>query len=210
MRVSSDDGGHYGPVRRVAGRFTRLPFRLAAGSMRVLSAPAAAVSANGAVFVVWAQVNGVRSGGALTSDIVIARSRDGGTHWSAPMRVNDARSGDRFMPAVALLSDGSVGVAFYDRRAGPGALDVFAARVRFRSGGAIASHNLRVNAGISRVSDIQYLPPGSTCFLPGRFFGDYLGVAGDASSNLCVVWGDTQLHVANETDIWFARVALGG
>jgi hypothetical protein len=209
VRVSTDDGRHFGPVRQVAGGFTRLPFMLSPGSLRVLSAPAAAVSGTGTVYVSWAQASSVRSGGRVTSDIMVSSSRDSGTHWREPVRVNDVRTGDRFMPAIGVLSDGSIGVAFYDRRLGAGRLDVFAARVR--PGVRLhSSVNLRVTSGVAPVTDIQYLPPGSTCFLPGRFFGDYIGAAGDSSGNLCVVWADTQLHVANETDIWFARVRLGG
>lgn len=113
------------------------------------------------------------------------------------------------MPALSVLADRSVGVAFYDRRDGAGLLDVYAARVRFGDAAQV-SHNVRVTAGVSRVSDIQYLPPGSTCFLPGRFFGDYIGAAGDSSGSLCVVWADTQLHIAGESDIWFARVRFRG
>jgi hypothetical protein len=145
----------------------------------------------------------------MTSDIMLARSHDGGLHWSAPVRVNDVRSGDRFMPAIASLAGGGVGVAFYDRRRSPDLLDVYAARVHF-SGHVLVSPNVRVTGGNAPVGDIQYLPPGSTCFLPGRFFGDYIGAAGDRSGGLCVVWADTQLHIPNETDIWFARVRFGG
>jgi hypothetical protein len=208
-RISTDDGRHFGRVHSVGGRFTRLPFMLAPGSLRVLSSPAATVAPDGAVYVVWAEASSIGEGGAVASDIVLSRSLDGGAHWSAPVRVNDVRNGDRFMPAVSVLSDGSVGVAFYDRRLGANRLDVYAARVRF-DGGTHVSANIRVNAGPAPVSDIQYLPPGSTCFLPGRFFGDYIGAAGDRSGGLCVTWADTQLRVQDETDIWFARVRFGG
>jgi hypothetical protein len=208
VRVSTDDGAHFGPARAVAGGFTRLPFMLGQGSLRVLSSPAATVARDGTAFVAWAQMGTRRSGGAVTSDIMLARSRDGGVHWSSPVRVNDARSGDRFMPAVASLPGGSVGVAFYDRRRGPGQLDVYAARVHFGAQATVSS-NVRVTSGNAPVAAIQYLPPGSTCFLPGRFFGDYIGVAGDRSGHFCVAWADTQLHIANETDVWFARVSFG-
>jgi hypothetical protein len=65
---------------------------------------------------------------------------------------------------------------------------------------------VRLNARASPVSDIYYIAPGSTCFSPGRFFGDYLGVAPSSGGTLCAVWADTQLRVPDETDAWFARL----
>jgi hypothetical protein len=120
--------------------------------------------------------------------------------------VNDAAGGDRFMPALTVLKDGSVGVAFYDRRRGRGRLDVYAARVAW-SHGPHVSTNVRLNTGPSYTHYIYYLAPTSTCFSPGRFFGDYIAVA-SAGGGMCVVWADTQLQAQNETDIWYRAVTL--
>jgi|SRR5579884_924873 len=112
------------------------------------------------------------------------------------------------MPSVSVLPDGSLGVAFYDRRNGPWELDVYAARVSF-DGGFHASTNVRITQGTSPVGDILFLKPGhSSCFYPGRFFGDYIGTAAEGNGDLCIVWADTQAHVYPRTDIWFARVRL--
>jgi hypothetical protein len=100
-----------------------------------------------------------------------------------------------------------VGVAFYDRRNHPRELDVYAARVDYRRR-LLVSQNVRVNRTYASVWDIYYLRPGSTCFVPGRFFGDYIGTAAAGRNVLCVTWADTQLHRHQEMDIWFARVAL--
>jgi hypothetical protein len=110
------------------------------------------------------------------------------------------------MPAISVLKDGTLGVAFYDRRSSPGELDVFAARASFRHG-FHATPNVRVTTGSSPVADIAYFRQGRSCFPSGRFFGDYIGVAADQAT-LDVVWADTQLHRLDETDIWFARVVL--
>ena len=54
-------------------------------------------------------------------DVYFVQSTDGGTTWSAPIKVNDnvdkAGPTDQFQPTVATGPDGAVAVAFYDRRA---------------------------------------------------------------------------------------------
>jgi hypothetical protein len=105
-----------------------------------------------------------------------------------------------------VLNDGSLGIAFYDRRFHPWQLGVYAARASFDHGFRV-TRNVRVNGGSSPVADIYYLPVGATCFPGGRFFGDYIGSSVDGDG-LAVVWADTQLHRYDETDIWFARVPL--
>ncbi|HZU12702.1 MAG TPA: sialidase family protein [Chloroflexota bacterium] len=201
MRVSSDDGAHFSPARRVAS-FTSIPVMEQPGSMRTLPTATAAATAGGAVYLAWTQA-GARDGSGYDANIELTRSADGGSTWSRHIRVNDATRGDRFMPALTALGADTVGLAFYDRRAGTGNLGVYATEVAF-DGRFHVAPNRRVGRGSSPISDITYIAPGSTCFSPGRFFGDYIGVAA-AAGDLCVVWADTQLHRANETDIWFAR-----
>jgi hypothetical protein len=111
------------------------------------------------------------------------------------------------MPAITTWPDGAVGLAFYDRRRSPGLLDVYGARVWYHRGIRVSA-NVRINRGNPSINDIYYIAPGSTCFAPGRFFGDYIGVAPQPHGILCTVWADTQLHVPNETDIWFARTTV--
>jgi hypothetical protein len=60
----------------------------------------------------------VDSGSGL--DVQLIESKDGGNSWSAPISVNDlstvADGTDQFQPTVAVGPDGTVAVAFYDRR----------------------------------------------------------------------------------------------
>jgi hypothetical protein len=109
------------------------------------------------------------------------------------------------MPSISALPNGSVGIAFYDRRGGPVNLDVYAVHVSF-AGGFHRGANVRVNRGSSPISDLHYIAPGSTCLASGRFFGDYIGTAAAPDNSLCVAWTDTQFHVYQETDLWLARV----
>lgn len=205
MAASTNDGTNFQVERTIAGPFFHLPSMVQPGSLRILTAPGVVLDSHGAIYLTWASVWRFLGKGRANSDIVLSRSFDGGHSWSKPVRINDARYGDRFMPAPAVLDDGSIGVAYYDRREGPQDLGLYAARISFRHGIQLSA-NVRVTAGRADVSDIYYLAPGSTCFSPGRFFGDYIGVAACPRHTLCVVWADSQRHVRDTTDIWFARV----
>jgi hypothetical protein len=209
LATSGDDGAHFGPVRGAGRSFAMLPGMAQPGSLRDLTTPAAAAAPSGALYVAYAAVRDRHPDGSVDADIWVTRSLDHGIIWSLPERVNDVRSGDRFMPALSVLEDGTLGVAFYDRRAGPGELDVYATRVSFARGFK-ATPNLRVNSAPSRIADIAYFKgdsAGDSCFPSGRFFGDYIGAAADGTA-LGLVWADTQLHKQGETDLWFARVTL--
>jgi hypothetical protein len=207
MRVSSDDGSAFGATRTPVRTFTSIPRMTEPGSLRNLTMPAAGVAKDGTVYLAWAPATHNFGKGEVNADIDLSRSTNGGQTWSRAIHVNTVRRGDRFMPALSVLSNNSVGLAFYDRRQGPWQLNVYAARVTFRNGAHVDT-NLRITTSSSPVGDIYYIAPGSTCFSPGRFFGDYIGTAACGASQLCVSWTDTQLRVYQETDIWFARLAL--
>ncbi len=205
FRSSTDDGGHFAATRVAAYPFTQLPLVESPDALRNLDVPAVVADPRGVLYLSWPAVTRGRVDGRPSDDILLSRSTDGGRRWSRPLVVNDAVVGDRFMPAMTKLSDGNVGIVFYDRRRGAGDLDVYAVRASYHQGWHISA-NVRLNNGPSPVADIQYIPPGSTCFIPGRFFGDYIGVAAGPGGTLLAVWTDTQLQVAGETDIWFARL----
>jgi hypothetical protein len=205
MRASWDDGRHFSPTRSVVGTFWTIPQMMEPGSLRSLTAPTVTADTKGSLYLAWAAATHDHGHGVVDVDILLSRSTDGGAHWSRGVHVNGARHGDRFMPSISALSNGSVGIAFYDRRAGPDNLDVYAVRVTY-IGGMHRTANLRVNRGSSPVSDLHYIAPGSTCLASGRFFGDYIGTAAAPDNSLCVSWTDTQFHVYQETDLWLARV----
>lgn len=54
------------------------------------------------------------------ADVWVWASADAGTRWSPGRRVNDARPGDQYLPAVSVAADGRVDVVYYDRRSDPG------------------------------------------------------------------------------------------
>ena len=206
FRVSSDDGVQYGPVRQAGPGFTSLPRMANPMELRNLTLPAATVAPNGTVYIAWSQVSRDYGNGAVSSDIVLTRSTNGGRTWASPRRINDSRVGDRFMPAISSYSDGSVGLAFYDRRGGPNDLGVYAARVTWTSTVHVGT-NERVNARPSTVAKMYYIKPGSTCLSPGRFFGDYIA-AEAAGRQLLVTWADTTGSTNGQTNIWVRRIGL--
>ncbi|HEX6507628.1 MAG TPA: sialidase family protein [Chloroflexota bacterium] len=205
MRASSDDGRRFAPVHSAVGRFWTIPQMMEPGSLRSLTAPTASSDRDGTLYLAWAAATHDHGSGVVDVDIMLSRSRDAGHHWSKGTSVNDAHGGDRFMPALSVLPDHSVGIAYYDRRSGPGSLDVYAVRVSY-TGSFHRTPNIRVNHASSPISDIYYIKPGSTCLASGRFLGDYHGTAASPDNSLCVSWADTQFHVYDETDLWLARV----
>ena len=136
---------------------------------RVFSFPALAVDrsggANGNVYVVWADELGTGSG----PDILLSRSTDGGATWSAPIRVSDDTNGSyQFMPAIAVMPNGTVVVSFFDQRNTPGSTeyDIYAARST--NGGRSFRRNHKIS---NRTSD------STLDGFSGFFIGDYSGLA---------------------------------
>jgi hypothetical protein len=74
---------------------------------------------NGNLYAVWEDS---RFGGGLYSSIALASSGDGGSSWSVPIQINQTPTNippgnqQAFLPTVAVASDGTVGVAYYDFR----------------------------------------------------------------------------------------------
>jgi hypothetical protein len=122
--------------------------------------------------------------------------------------VNDVSRGDRFMPSVSVLGDGSLGIAFYDRRNGGESLDVYAARASFLHGFHV-TRNVRVNDTTTVTTDLYEQKPGqSACYAPGRYFGDYLGTGPAPKNGLYAAWSANQVHRYGSLGVWFARVSL--
>jgi hypothetical protein len=137
---------------------------------------------SGVVYAAW--TSGQFSGGA-TSDIALSSSSDGGVTWSAPTRVNDTPNGKlAFVPTVAVLGNGTVGVSYYDLRENtPESTGIQTnQRFAFCSVSCFDSENWN-NVSVAGPFDLERAP-----YAHGFFVGDYMGLAGgDDNFNLLYV-----------------------
>jgi hypothetical protein len=102
-------------------------------------------------------------------DIAFSRSTDGGTTWSAPVRVNDDPPGngaDQFLPALAVRDDGTIGVTWYDRRDDPAHYLYHLYYSQSTDGGVTWSANDRVS---DQASDPLAVPTGEQNGLVGLY-----------------------------------------
>lgn len=113
----------------------------------------------GSIYVNWIDV---RNG---DPDVFLISSRDGGATWSKPLRVNDDPKGngkEQFFTWMAVDPvDGSVNIAFYDRRDQGGAYTGLTLARSTDGGRGFVNHRINQEAFECK---------------PGTFFGDYLGI----------------------------------
>ena len=114
----------------------------------------------GHVYVVWSD----QRNGATDTDIFMTKSTNGGTSWSAPIRVNDDNTTRHqfFVWSTIDPSTGHLWFVFYDRRNTTGAAtDVFCAK---STDGGTTFENFKI-------SESSFTPTS------GVFFGDYTNIA---------------------------------
>ncbi len=115
---------------------------------------------NGHIYVVWSD----QRNGATDTDIFMAKSTDGGTSWTAPIKVNDDNTTRHqfFVWSTIDYSTGHLWFVFYDRRNTTGAAtDVFVAK---STDGGTTFENFKI-------SESSFTPTS------GVFFGDYTNIA---------------------------------
>jgi hypothetical protein len=135
---------------------------------------------DGYVYVVW------HSATHGDADVFLARSTNGGTSWSAPIRVNNDAVGngrDQFMPWVAVDEKGTVAVKFFDRRHDP---------LNQRQHLFIATSNDGGQTFVNeRVSDVD-----SNSTLTG-FLGDYSAISARGGRAI-PLWSDLRAGTGEE------------
>jgi hypothetical protein len=145
-------------------------------------APSMAAAPDGDLYAVW------YDGRNGDEDVFLKRSPDGGTTWSAPIRVNDnpMRDGtNQYLPKVAVNGDGRVDVLFYDRRADTRNImtEVFLASST-DDGESFTNRVVSSQSFDSRVGP-------SASLLHGTDFGTKLGLD-SWSNNVAAAWTDTR------------------
>ena len=142
----------------------------------------------GAIYVAWAE-----STNHFDSDVFVQRMtppNGGRPEIGAPVKVNDDGSGaDQFFPWLSVDADnGSVTVAFYDRRDDPGGVLVNTYLARSTNGGASFAENTRVSTAATDPR-VQRDVAGSTGSAIG--IGDYIGVTA-TRGKAHLLWADTR------------------
>ncbi|WP_199514206.1 sialidase family protein [Nucisporomicrobium flavum] len=138
-------------------------------------------------------------------DIQVVRSTDGGTTWSAPVRVNNddpALGIDQWFPAVDVDSTGAVWTTYYDRRRDDRnfLIDTFVARSG--DGGATWSNRRATATQFPPVTGWQDV------VVNPAYMGDYIAIATDATGRnpgAIAAWGDNALGDANVGQRKFER-----
>lgn len=120
------------------------------------------------------------------TDVLVARSEDGGATWEAPVRVNDASAGSRWQVALRAAA-GRVHAAWYDTRTG----NVNVAYSVSTDGGRTWSDAARATS-----EETPAQRDGRNTRL-----GDYLGLAADAAGTAYLAWTDWR---GSFQDIYFA------
>jgi len=128
------------------------------------------------IYAIWPQ----RGPGTDDSDIAFSRSTNGGSVWSAPIRVNDDINpgGDfnsQFFPWLAVdPTDGSINAVWYDDRLDPNHTDATPLVDLFFASSTNGGLSFSLNKRISTQSSDTTVGFGSGA---NQFFGDYNAIA---------------------------------
>ncbi|MGA9770991.1 MAG: hypothetical protein WBV94_18295 [Blastocatellia bacterium] len=152
----------------------------------------------GMIYLAWAETTN-----GSDSDVFIKRLTppDGRTIDVSPVvRVNDAQTGDQFFPWLSIdPKDGSVEVAFYDRRNDPAGNTVDVYFARSTNGGLSFAENIRLTSASSDAR-VQADIVGSASSQIG--IGDYIALQG-LNGKAYSLWTDTRRE---KQEIFFGRI----
>jgi len=177
------DGGRTFDGHEIAANIVPLPRSLPGNEFRTATNPQITSDSSGA-YIVWDDFT------FGNSNVLFAKSTDGGITWTTPIRVNDALTGQHFFSTIA-VSGGVISVAWYDSRLGQlsngtiTGLDVFYASST--NGGNSFSTNVRITSVSFNPNTVERTDFGDTEI----FMGDYIQVAA-SSASAHIIWTDNR------------------
>lgn len=188
---STNGGATYAAPSKIINNIRGIRVTGCGKSMRCNSFPSMAVDNSfgpnrGTIYVIWTNVGvpGVNTGTDV--DIYIISSKDGGTTWTTPKRVNGGPTGTGKKHYFGWLScdpvTGTLNVIFYDDR------NVASNQVEAWVATSCNGGNTWTDF---RVSDVAFTPNVGT----GGYFGDYLGIS-SYDNMVYPVWTDNRSGTA--------------
>ncbi|PYJ03507.1 MAG: hypothetical protein DME25_12055 [Verrucomicrobia bacterium] len=192
MRKSTDLGASFGStttVTTLVGRGVNGDLNL--GGFRSSSFPQVVVNpVSGNLYIIYPDVTALSGGDR--GNIYFRQSSNGGTSWSAAVKVNDDNTTRaQFQPAIAVKPDGSsLAISWYDRRRDP--FDALIERwgvTATISGNTVAfGPNFRISPQFPAVFGVDPL-------INPTYMGDYDQMAADTNF-FYTSWGDNRIRFA--------------
>ena len=151
---------------------------------------------NGAIYVVW-------SDGSPASQVRMAKSTDGGRHWSTQIAATGGPDVQSYNHAVEVTDDGTLVLTYYDDRFDDPTDGVATTDVWLRhshDGGATWAPEQHLHGPFDHYgAPISYVAPG----VPrGLFLGDYVGLETITGSDVITFFGST---IADGADVHAIR-----
>ena len=152
---------------------------------------------DGSLWVAWQDS---RFSGGVRDAIVVSRSIDGGSSWSAPALASNSGAAAAFTPTLGVRDDGLVGLLYFDLR--PDTSDTAT---------LLAASWLATTRDGTAWTEAVVWNPFDLAQAPnarGLFLGDYMGLVSTGNQFLpLVVLSSTDL--TNRTDVYLLRVTPG-
>jgi Neuraminidase (sialidase) len=148
----------------------------------------------GQLYVVWQDS---RFNGGHYDEIALSTSKDGGSTWSAPIRVNTPTGRPAFNPNISVNSSGTVAVTYYDfRNLADGNTTTLPTDI-WQTTSADNGTTFANETHLAGVFDLKTAPDAE-----GFFVGDYQGLVAIGSTFVPFFVQTNSGNLGNRTDVF--------